>query len=199
MVAQNLIDLSVVVDRIMKVLGQTVVSTGAYIVQGGTKAPAARYIWSLYFGLERVTMIRGFLHQALVMKATRRLVAKLVVVIDDDPLILEATEGLLRSWGCCVVAARSCDEGLVRLAETEAGRRPDVIVCDYQLSRGLTGIDAIERLRSAFPNPIPALLISGDASSPRCEVGSQGYHLLYKPVNGERLHAALVAASVLRQ
>ena len=41
------------------------------------------------------------------MKATRRPVAKLVVVIDDDPLILEATEGLLRSWGCCVVAARN--------------------------------------------------------------------------------------------
>src|SRR5262245_59268833 len=72
------------------------------------------------------------------MKATRSAsVAKLVVVIDDDPLILEATEGLLRSWGCCVVAARSCDEALVRLAETEAGRRPDVIVCDYQLSRGI--------------------------------------------------------------
>jgi CheY-like chemotaxis protein len=60
------------------------------------------------------------------MKATRSApVAKLVVVIDDDPLILEATEGLLRSWGCCVVTAQSCDEALVRLAETEAGRRPD--------------------------------------------------------------------------
>jgi CheY-like chemotaxis protein len=145
-------------------------------------------------------MIRGFLHQALVMKATRTApVDKLVVVIDDDPLILEATGGLLQSWGCCVVTAQSCEEALVRLAETEASRRPDVIVSDYQLSRGLTGIDAIERLRSAFPTPIPALLISGDASSPRCEVGSQGYHLLYKPVNAERLHAALVAASVLRQ
>jgi two-component system, sensor histidine kinase len=133
------------------------------------------------------------------MKATRSaLVAKLVVVIEDDPLILEATEGLLRSWGCCVVAARSCDEALVRLAETESGRRPDVIVCDYQLSRGMTGVDAIERLRSAFPIPafpIPALLISGDASSLRCEVGSQAYRLLYKPVNAERFHAALVDAS----
>jgi len=124
------------------------------------------------------------------MKATRSaLVAKLVVVIEDDPLILEATEGLLRSWGCCVVAARSCDEALVRLAET-AGRRPDVIVCDYQLSRGMTGVDAI-----AFPIPalpIPALLISGDA---RCEVGSRGCRLLYKPVNAESFHAALVDAS----
>ena len=77
----------------------------AYMVRGGPKAPAARYIWSLYFRVERVSMIRGFLHQALVMKATRTApVDKLVVVIDDDPLILEATGGLLQSWGCCVAA-----------------------------------------------------------------------------------------------
>jgi two-component system, sensor histidine kinase len=133
------------------------------------------------------------------MKATTRTVpvAKLVVVIDDDPLILEATEGLLRSWGCCVVTAQSCDEALVRLAETEAGRGPDVIVCDYQLSRGMTGVDAIERLRSAF-GKIPALLVSADATSPPCEVGPRAYDLLYKPVNAERFHAALVGASVLR-
>src|SRR6516165_3830030 len=73
------------------------------------------------------------------MKVTRTApVAKLVVVIDDDPLVLEATGGLLRSWGCCVVTAQSCDGALVCLAETEAGRRPDLIVCDHQLSRGLT-------------------------------------------------------------
>ena len=149
-------------------------------------------------------MIREFSSSGRVMKATRiALVGKLVVVIEDDPLILEATEGLLRSWGCCVVTARSCDEALVRLAETEAGRRPDVIVCDYQLSRRVTGVDAIERLRSVFPSPaplpIPAIVISGDASSPRCEVGSRAYHLLYKPVNAERFHAALVDASVLRR
>jgi CheY-like chemotaxis protein len=183
----------------IQVLGQAAVSTNAYIVQGGPKVPAARYIWSLYFRLERVNMIRSFLHQALVMKATHTaLVAKLVVVIDDDPLVLEATGGLLSSWGCCVVTAKSCDEALVRLAETEAGRRPDLIVCDYQLSRGLTGVDAIERLRSAFRNAfeIPALLISADATSPQCEVGSRAYHLLYKPVNAEKFHAALVDASL---
>jgi two-component system, sensor histidine kinase len=134
------------------------------------------------------------------MKKATRAVAKLAVVIDDDPPILEATGGLLQSWGCCVVTAQSCEEALVRLAKTQAGRRPDVIMSDYRLSRGLTGVDAIERLRSAFPNPIPALLISADATcSARCEVGSRGYHLLYKPVNAERLHAALVDASVLRR
>jgi CheY-like chemotaxis protein len=131
------------------------------------------------------------------MKAARTAsVAKLVVVIDDDPLILEATGGLLRSWGCCVVTAKCCDEALLCLAKTEAGRRPDLIVCDYQLSRGLTGVGAIERLRSAF-GKVPALLVSADASSPPCEVGPSSYHLLYKPVNAERFRAALVDASVL--
>jgi len=124
------------------------------------------------------------------------LVAKLVVVIDNNSLILEATEGLLRSWGCCVVTAESCDDALVRLAETEAGRRPDLIVCDYQLSGGLTGVGAIERLRSAFcgASEIPALLVSGDASAPQCEVGSRAYQLLNKLVNAERFHSALVAS-----
>ena len=84
------------------------------------------------------------------MKAMRTApFAKLVVVIEDNSLVLEATAGLLRSWGCCVVAAKSCDEALVSLAESKADRRPDLIVCDYQLSRGLTGVDAIERLRTA--------------------------------------------------
>jgi CheY-like chemotaxis protein len=117
--------------------------------------------------------------------------AKLVVVIDDNPLVLEATGGLLRSWGCCVVAAKSCDEALVSLSETKADRQPDLIVCDYQLSRGLTGVDAIERLRTEL-GKISALLISADASAPECEVRPRSYHLLYKPVNAERFHAALV-------
>src|SRR5262249_42377992 len=98
------------------------------------------------------------------MKATCTApVAKLVVVIDDDPLILEATEGLLRSWGCAVVTAESCDEALVRLAETEAGRRPDLIVCDYRLSRGLTGVDAIER----HPQRVPQCVRNSSASHQR--------------------------------
>jgi two-component SAPR family response regulator len=63
------------------------------------------------------------------------------------------------------------------------------------LSRGLTGVDAIERLRSVF-GKIPALLISADATSPQCEVGYRAYHLLYKPVNAEKFHAALVDASL---
>lgn len=128
------------------------------------------------------------------MKASRReRGSKLAVVIDDDALVLEATAGLLRSWGFEVVAADCCREAIDQLAAE--GRRPDLIVCDYQLSAGTTGVDTIERLRSAFE--IPALLISGDASLPRADDRAGGYRLLHKPVSAEAFRAILVDASVL--
>ena len=101
------------------------------------------------------------------MKTSR--VSKLVVVIDDDPLVLEATSGLLRSWGCRVVAGESYADAMTKLIEI--GQRPDLIVCDYRLP-GPTGVDAIEMLRDAFE--IPALLISGDAASPQSDDGAGG-------------------------
>ena len=130
------------------------------------------------------------------MKAVRGpLSAKLIVVIDDEPLVLEATGGLLRSWGCVVVTAESYSEALAALAKI--GRRPDLIVCDYRLREGATGVDAIEGLRSAFE--IPALLISGDPTSPPGEDSFNSYNLLHKPVDAARFRAALVDASVLQR
>lgn len=118
---------------------------------------------------------------------------KLVVVIDDDHLVLEATEILLRSWGCRVVAAKSCIEAMKQLFEI--GQRPDLIVCDYRPSHGRSGIDAIEILRDAFE--IPALLVSADANSSRGDVNATGYSLLQKPVDAEKFRAALIEAAVL--
>jgi CheY-like chemotaxis protein len=116
--------------------------------------------------------------------------SKLVVVIDDDPLVLEATGGLLRSWGFQVVAAESHAEAMMQLAQQ--GRRPDLIVCDYRLSEGARGVDVIERLRSAFE--IPALLISGDAAAPLADTDTSSYNLLHKPLDAAKFRAALADA-----
>jgi len=115
---------------------------------------------------------------------------KLVVVIDDDPLVLEATGGLLRSWGFQVVAAESHSEAMAQLAKQ--GRRPDLIVCDYRLSEGARGTEVIERLRSAFA--IPALLISGDGAAPLADTSPGSYNLLHKPLDAAKFRAALVDA-----
>ncbi|HUE11465.1 MAG TPA: response regulator [Steroidobacteraceae bacterium] len=119
---------------------------------------------------------------------------KLVVVIDDDPLVLEATGGLLRSWGFRVITAETDAEAMTRLAGE--GQRPDLIVCDYRLSEGAIGTEVIDRLRSAFE--IPALLISGDGAAPMADSGPGSYNLLHKPLDAAKFRAALVDASVLR-
>ena len=130
------------------------------------------------------------------MKTQTARCAKLVVVIDDDPLVLEATAGLLSSWGCEVITADTYNAALHQLAGIP--RRPDLIICDYRLSEGNTGIDVIEGLRSVYE--IPALLISGDPLIPsEDETAGNGYCLLQKPLDANRFRAALVGASVLQR
>jgi DNA-binding response OmpR family regulator len=57
---------------------------------------------------------------------------------------------------------------------------------------GKTGMEVIERLRSAFNCPIPGFLISGDTAPERLsEARDNGYHLLHKPVAPMALRAVL--------
>jgi CheY-like chemotaxis protein len=115
---------------------------------------------------------------------------EVIVVIDDASLVLDAMAGLLRNWGFSVVTADSCDAALARLAEQN--KRPQIIISDYHLTGGKSGIEAIERMRGIFAEPIPAFLISGDTSPERLrDARVKGYYLLHKPVQPMRLRALL--------
>ena len=114
-------------------------------------------------------------------KATDAPRRRLIAVIDDDALVLEATGELLMSWGYRVLMANSDEASLARIGEHK--RRPDLIISDYRLSEGRTGIDVIAQLRGELAAPIPAVIISGDTLPERLrELRASGHHLLYKPV-----------------
>jgi signal transduction histidine kinase/ActR/RegA family two-component response regulator len=111
---------------------------------------------------------------------------KLVVVIDDDPRVLDGMRGLLRSWGCRVVVG---DTSAAVIKEIGADP-PDLIISDFRLSDGKIGIEAIEQLRHKFGSAIPAFLISGDTHSDSLhQARSSGLHLLHKPVDPMALRA----------
>ena len=115
---------------------------------------------------------------------------KLIVVIDNDRLVLEGMSGLIRSWGCDVVAGENESAVLDSLAEH--AKRPDMIISDYHLQDGKNGIDAISRLRLALDAPIPAFLMSGDMDAePVRAARANGYSLLHKPVEPMTLRATL--------
>jgi signal transduction histidine kinase/CheY-like chemotaxis protein len=121
---------------------------------------------------------------------------KLVVVIDDDPLVLEGMCGLFRSWGYHLLVAGTDDEALAGVADRN--RPPDLIVCDYHLSGGKTGMQVIEGLRRTLSAEIPAFLVSGDTSPELLhQARASGYHLLHKPVDPMSLRA--MVSYVLRE
>ena len=112
---------------------------------------------------------------------------KLVVVIDDEALVLEGIGGLLRKWGCRVVSAGSFAAAMAGLDKNEP---PDLIISDYRLGNGQSGIATIAQLRETFGAAIPAFLISGDTAPERLrEARESGHHLLHKPVRPMRLRA----------
>ena len=115
---------------------------------------------------------------------------KVILVIADAPIVQEVTGGLLGKWGYSVLTAGSDEAALIRLAERQ--QRPDLIISDYHLASGKTGIRAIEQINAAFGSSIPAILISGDtAPEPSRDAKDRGYILLHKPVDPMRLRAVM--------
>jgi signal transduction histidine kinase/integral membrane sensor domain MASE1/AmiR/NasT family two-component response regulator len=115
---------------------------------------------------------------------------KLILIIDDAPIVLHGTAGLLEKWGYSVVTAASDEAALSKL--TERQQRPDLIISDYHLANGKTGIEAIRRIDGAFGTSIPTILISGDTVPERLrDARDKGYILLHKPVDPMRLRAVM--------
>jgi signal transduction histidine kinase len=114
---------------------------------------------------------------------------KLVVVIDNDVRVLEGMGGLFRTWGCRVVTATTPEAALADVSEFGAAARPDLVISDFHLGDGQTGITAIAKLREAH-GAIPAFVMSGDIALERLrEAQENGHHLLHKPVQPMTLRA----------
>jgi two-component system, sensor histidine kinase len=114
---------------------------------------------------------------------------KLVVVIDNDVRVLEGMGGLLRNFGCRVVTATTPEAALVAVSELGAAARPDLVISDFHLGDGQTGITAIAKLKEAY-GAVPAFVMSGDTAPERLrEARESGHHLLHKPVQPIMLRA----------
>jgi len=117
--------------------------------------------------------------------------AALVAVIEDEAIVMIGYQMLFESWGYRVVAAGSAEDILANLPSD--GSPPDVIIADYRLRDGQTGVGAIRTVQSVFEKPIPAILITGDTGAERLrEAAASGLPILHKPVNGAQLRDLLL-------
>lgn len=112
----------------------------------------------------------------------------LAVVIDDETIILAGMEIMLESWGYRVVAAADLDSALSGIG----GLRPTVIVSDYRLRDGRSGVEAVRSVREACGSAVPGILLTGDTSAAlQAEARREGLVILHKPVQPNDLRRTM--------
>ena len=115
----------------------------------------------------------------------------LLVVIDDDPKICEASKTMLELHGADVIVAESGDSAIQ--AMIFSSRLPDLILSDYRLI-GETGLECVKKIRDEFNHDIPAVIVTGDTAPQELNLLKQaGMEILYKPVAAETLLAAIAS------
>jgi signal transduction histidine kinase/CheY-like chemotaxis protein len=118
------------------------------------------------------------------------LLARPMIVVDNDLGVLEAMQTLLARWGADVRLARDVDDVNEILSDTNF--RPAIILADYHLDRGVLGIEAISRIRESVAPDLPAILISADRTGTTTEAAKRhNCELLHKPVRPAELRALM--------
>ena len=117
-----------------------------------------------------------------------------VLCIDNEGDILIAMHSLLGRWGCEVVCAQSQAQAEDLIA---GGFLPQLVLSDYHLDDGKTGLQALHMLRLAYGNDIGGIIISADRKSElQAQIREHGYGYISKPVKPLKLRALM--NSILR-
>ncbi len=109
-----------------------------------------------------------------------------VMLIDDDPAVLDATHLLLSEMNCDTYPANNIPEALEILHELD--ELPDLLVVDYDLGNNTTGDTAIKEICAAAGTQLPAVMVSGSIDHMKNISGNKSiFKVLSKPVNPEVL------------
>lgn len=106
--------------------------------------------------------------------------SKVVLVVDDEPAILDLTADVLEDLGCEVITARTGSEALAKLAADE---RITILMTDVQMP-GMDGYELAERARHVRPH-LRILALSGR------DAGGKGIPIVRKPFTKAQLAEAM--------
>jgi len=108
-----------------------------------------------------------------------------VLLVDDDPDLLQLITLRLSSAGYRVSTAASGEEALGKLA----ARRPDVVITDLRMD-GMDGLALFDRIRSDAPS-LPVILLTAHGTVPDAVDATQRgiFAFLTKPFDGHELLA----------
>ena len=144
------------------------------------------------FTIDAPLAASGILRAPVASAAPRGIGVSSVLVLDNEPAILDGMRAMLGGWGVRVRTAASLDEArtVVRRARTT----PDVILADYHLGDGAVGDEAVAALRHEIGYAVPAVIITADRMPDlRERLTASGLHVLQKPVKPAQLRALLAS------
>jgi two-component system, sensor histidine kinase len=117
-----------------------------------------------------------------------------VLLIDDEPDVLDSTALVLQQNGWLTAAGATPEAALEALISLQAsgameeGDMPVAMISDHRLGLRINGLDVLRQLRYEFGEELPAFLLTGEASSSlELETEAEGVTLLHKPLQAEML------------
>jgi len=109
-----------------------------------------------------------------------------LLIIEDDPAIREMLQLLFETDGYRIAIAA---DGIAALELVATGiAQPDIVVADYNLPNGLTGLDVAARMHETFGSALPVLIMTGDISTGTLRaIAAAGCIQLSKPIRADKL------------
>ncbi|ELL0574101.1 hybrid sensor histidine kinase/response regulator [Vibrio fluvialis] len=112
-----------------------------------------------------------------------------VLCVDNEEDILVGMRDLLERWGCEVKTATDLVSSLKALDNQWI---PDVILSDYRLDNGRTGLEVLQQCRLRLGDCFEGIIISADRSADILDgIKSNGFGFIAKPVKPIKLRAML--------
>jgi two-component system CheB/CheR fusion protein len=109
-----------------------------------------------------------------------------ILIVEDDPAVLEMLQLLFDDEGHRTLVAADGHKALGLVAQGSI--TPDLIVADYNLPKGLNGLEVIARLQKQAEHNIPAIILTGDISADSLrEIAGHDCVHLNKPVRASEL------------
>jgi two-component system cell cycle response regulator CpdR len=103
-----------------------------------------------------------------------------VLVVDDEPLVLDVTASMLEDFGCEVVTAANAREALEKLSTDQ---RIEILVTDINMP-GMDGYELAERAKR-IRKQLKVIVLSGR------EQHDSGFPLIRKPFGAQDLRRAM--------
>ena len=124
---------------------------------------------------------------------------KTVLLMDNEAQLRTAVAALLRSWQCEVWEASKPAEALALLQAhgqqthtLQNGGQPDLLLFDYHLDAGATGVEVALQLQQHFSLQAPVVIHSADQQQSTRDAGmNAGFHFMLKPLKEASLKRLL--------